>query len=733
MREKFDIGLAATKLRPPTLPGNLVRRSRLDDLLDTGLDDHTHLLLISAPAGSGKSTLLASWLSGRPGTFAWLQAETSDDDPARFWTYLVEAISEAQPSVRAVVQPVVSDSTGDHDSVISALITALAELPDPLVIVIDDYHLITSDAVHRGAERLIELCPPHVTIVVSTRFDPPFRLGRLRVRGHLIEVRGDGLRFDVKEATNLLATGDRTLSKDDLELLSGRTEGWAAGLVLAGLSLRQSENATDFIQDFHGDDQLVVDYLSDEFLAGVTDDHRSRLLATSILEQFSGALVDAITDSVGGKKWLSETAASNQLVIGLDRTGEWFRFHHLFRDLLRSEAQQSIPDQLPEFHRRAASWFEGQDDRHRAVAHWLAAGEREEAAQVMFVYGPQLIAGNQIGTLRRILGELGDVVETNSVCALLSGWCEYIAGRYSEAEKWVAVTHKVAPEGFDQAITSPLRMNIFLGRGDVHSALAIASEVMESGLFDSLPIDLANIAVVAGGTFMWAGQEAEATTALRIGVDKTEGTDNKSVHVLALIYQAIVAFEAGSAPAAGAAAQRAIATADELGIGSYHRLGPAYAIRARTDEVVDAADLTKAIELARKTAGDLAAAYVLTICGDVMADRGNQEGQELFAEARRVVERCPDPGIVGRHLDRIESRHAIAAPLPDVPTIVDQLTERETAVLRYLPTTLSQREIAGELFVSTNTVKTHCAAIYRKLAVSSRKAAVQAARDLGLI
>lgn len=731
MSGDFEIGLAATKLRPPTLPGNLVPRSRLDDLLDNGVDGHTRLVLVSAPAGSGKSTLLTSWVAGRPEATAWLQSEESDDDPARFWAYLVEAIGQARPSVRAAVLPVVLAATDDYDIVVSALVTALADLADPLVVVIDDYHLITNESVHRGTERLIDLCPPHTTVVISTRFDPPFRLGRLRVRNHLIEVRSDGLRFEPAEAAELLQTGARSLSPVDVELLSRRTEGWAAGLVLAGLSLGESQDATKFIQEFHGDDQFVVDYLTDEFLAGVSEEHRQRLLATSILEQLSGSLVDAINDSIDGRRWLNETASANQLVVSLDRTGEWYRYHHLFRDLLRVEANETMRDQLPDLHRRAAAWFESEGDHHRAVSHWLASGDREEAARIMYSYGPQLIAENQIGTLRSILEELGETGAVDTVCALLWGWCEFIGGRYAAAESWVAVTHDVAPDGFDQTITSPLRMNIFLGRGNVQSALSIARELTESDRLASLAPEQA---VVAGGALMWAGQTDAARTALSLAAHKAADLQLHSVHVLALIYRAIVEFDAGNSVAGRTAAIRAIATADELGIPWYNRLGPAYAIRARTADNADVlADVHRAVESVRQTTGDLALAYVLTIGGDILMDLGDPEGPELLSEARTVVDRCPDPGITARFLDRTESRHAVAAAPTHVPTIVEQLTERETAVLRFLPTTLSQREIAGELFVSANTVKTHCAAIYRKLAVSSRKAAVQTARDLGLL
>lgn len=733
MEQPFSLGLAATKLRPPTLPDGLIQRTRLDDILDGGVEAPARLVLVSAPAGSGKSTLVASWLADRGEPAAWLQAEEGDDDPGRFWTYLVEAISEVVPSVRAAVTPAILAPNGDDQLVISALITSLVTHDRPLVIVIDDYHFITSAAVHSGIERLVELCPAHVTIVVSTRFDPPFRLGRLRVRGHLLEVRGDGLRFQPSEAATLLGAEDSSLEAEDINLLSSRTEGWAAGLVLARLSMAQAPDASRFVREFHGDDQLVVDYLSDEFLAGVSPGHLHRLLTTSILDQMTGPLIDALADTTDGSVWLSDTAAENQLVIGLDRTGEWHRYHHLLRDLLRLEAEARIPDQLPGLHRRAAAWFESEGDPRRAIQHFLKAGDRLDAARLMTVLGPQLIASNQIGTLRNVLEDLGEAAETDTVCALLWGWCEYIAGNFDSSERWVEITHRIDRTELAGTMIAPLRMNIFLARGDVQSALTIARDFSEAGQLQSVRDELVNIAAVAGGTHMWAGQTDDARAVLAIAVERTRRSGNHSVHLLSLIYQALTEFDAGAVEAASERAVHAIDTAETLGLGSYHRLGPVYAIRARTGEGLDAvADAHRAVESAKRTTGDLALAHVLITCGDVLLDASDPAGRDFLVEARTVVDRCPDPGVVARYLDRIESRHAMATTAT-TPAIVDQLTDRETAVLRYLPTKLSQREIANELFVSQNTVKTHCTAIYRKLAVDNRKAAVQTARDLGLL
>jgi LuxR family maltose regulon positive regulatory protein len=720
--------LAETKLSPPTLPSRLVPRSRLDVLLDASLTSEIKMALVSAPAGSGKSTLLASWLASQPQSSAWLQVERSDSDPTRFWVFLARALSRIDPTLSTRLEPLIVSSNRDADLIVTALVNELAALPEPLIIVLDDYHLIENPSIHEGMERLIELCPPSTTIVLSTRVDPPFRLGRLRVRHQITEVRASDVRFEPGEAAGLL--GPDPVRGGLVERLVGRTEGWAAGLVLAGLSLQRATDPEQFVNAFHGNDELVVDYMTDEFLAGEDDDTRQRLLQTSVLEQFNGALVDAVTGTTGGSQWLIDTARTNQLLISLDRTNTWFRYHHLLRDLLRLEAHQTIPERLGELHQRAASWFEGEGDDRHAIGHHLAAGNDRAAIRLIYRVGPQLIADSQIDTLQDLLVSIGEPAKTDPACTLSWGWCHYIGGRYAQAAEWVAITHDLASPDFDPIITAPLRMNLSLAQGDVGTALTLAREARAA---DHLVMHRPELATTVGGAFMWAGQADEAREALDIAVEKSVVTHFRSTHLLATIHQAINAFDATGSTTE---AEAALTTATESGLSTYHRLAPAYAIRGRgtSDPARARADVTHAIEMARKAPGDLALAYVLTTCGDTLLDLGDTGGQALVVEARTVIDRCPDPGIAGRYLARIESKHRIAVERPrPVDTLVEQLTERETAVLRYLPTALSQRDIGAELFVSPNTVKTHCSAIYRKLAVGDRKAAVQAARDLGLL
>ena len=733
MNTEQELGMAATKLRPPASPTRLVQRPRLADRLDHGLGNSLPLLLVSAPAGSGKSTLIASWALHTERPVAWLQVEASDSDPASFWSSLIAAIGRCRPEVASVVGPVVIGAQGDGRVVIPAIINALVDVSDPLVVVVDDYHLIDNDSVHRGMERLVELCPAHVTLVVSTRVDPPFRLGRMRVRNRLCEVRAEHLRFATDEAAALLGAAADELSPERLSNLCFRTEGWAAGLVLAGLSMERALDPDQFVDAFRGNDQLVVSYLGDELLDVMSTGERRRLLETAVLDHLTGPLIDAVTGSTDGTSWLADTASRNQLVIRLDSTGEWFRYHHLLRDLLLLEATRAMPQRLSELHGRAADWFAFNGDHHRAVVHRFAAGDIPGAIHLMYVVGPDLLGRGQIRKLRGFLEQIGEAATTDTACALGWGWCEYLSSQYDSAKRWLDMALAVAPPSFDPVIAAPLQINLAIGSGDVATALDCARAATAGGDLWKRPAELAT---AVGAAYAWAGMHDEAREALTIAVARCKAEQRLTAHVLTLVYTAIDAVEQGDKAAAHAAAVEALATAESFGLASYHGVAPAYAIRGRTASDPDDArtDVIHALELARRATTDLGLAYVLTICGDTLLDLGDDTATALIVEARTRIGHCIDPGIAGRYLALIESRHRLASPSTDTarsPRV--QLTERELAVLRYMPTKLPQRDIARALYVSLNTVKTHSSAIFRKLGVSDRKSAVQAARDRKLL
>lgn len=728
-----EMGMAATKLQPPALPTRLVARTRLDAALDDALAREVPFVLVSAPAGSGKSTMLAAWAAHRPEAVAWLQVEDIDSDPARYWSSLVAAIARCRPAVGTGVAPLVVGSAGDDRVIVPALVNEVVADDQRLVLVIDDYHLIDDATVHRGVERLIDLCPAQLTVVIATRVDPPFRLGRMRVRNRVSEVRAHELRFAADEAAGLLGTVGHSLTPGAIDDLCARTEGWAAGLVLAGLSLDRASQPEQFVHDFRGDDHLVVSYLGDELLATMDPDDRRRMLQTSVLARFNGPLVDAVTATTGGSQWLTDIAERNQLIVRLDNTGTWFRYHHLLRDLLAMEATRTFPGDLPSLHSRAAAWFEAQADHSAAVEHRLAAGDPTGAIELMRFVGPDLLGSGQVRTLRRLLEQIGPAAAEHSVCALLWGWCDYLSGRYPTAQHWLDTSAALLPPDIDPMILTPLRINVALGRGDVATALEQARLVTALG---DLPTRPAELATAVGAAYMWAGLADEAREALAVAVARAAAEQRLTAHTMALVSLALNELEGGNPAAAHAAAETALATAQSFGLAGYHGVAPALAVRARTttDPAQSRADAVHAVDLARRAATDLGRAFVMATIGDTLLATGDEAGLALLAEARTIVDRCPDPGIAGTAVGRAEGRHrvtsAVAVPVAE---LVEQLTERELALLRYLPSALTLREIAAELFVSLNTVKTHSGAVYRKLGVTDRKSAVQAARALRLL
>jgi len=389
---------------------------------------------------------------------------------------------------------------------------------------------------------------------------------------------------------------------------------------------------------------------------------------------------------------------------------------------------------MSELHTRAAAWFETQGDRGAAVAHRLVAGDVVGAMHLMRFVGPDLLGQGQVRTLQRLLEQIGPVAADDYVCALLWGWCEYLRGHYEPAQHWLDTCLAVAPADFDQILAMPLRINVALGRGDVGRALEMARSVTAVGDLAARPAELAT---AVGAAYTWAGLASEARVALGVAVARATVEHRLTAHTMSLVSLAIAELDVGDMAIAGEAAAAALSTAQAFGLAGYHGVAPAIAVRARTssDPVLAQADAVRAVELARRATTDLGRAFVFTTAGDALLGMGDVAGAALLTEARTLVDRCADAGIVGTALARAEARHGVAsaaAPLRST-ALVEQLTEREMAVLRYLPSQLSLREIAAELFVSLNTVKTHSSAIYRKLAVTDRKAAVQAARTLHLL
>ena len=399
--------LLETKLHAPRRREGLVERPRLTDrLAEATLPS---LTLVAAPAGFGKTTLLAEWLSpdgpeGHP--TAWLSLDPGDNDPTLFWTYVVTALRSIVPDVGDGALSLLRDAQ-PLESVVASLLNDLAALGDDVVLVLDDYHVIESTELHGTMAFLLDHLPSQVHVVLGGRADPPLPLARLRARGELLEVRAADLRFTAEEAAAYFhdAMGLQ-LTADDVDALEARTEGWIAALQLAALSMQGRDDTTGFIESFAGDDRFVVDYLVEEVLERQPDEVRSFLLETAILDRFTGTLCDAVTGRTGGKAMLERLDRANLFLIPLDDRRLWYRYHHLFADVLRARLVDETPDRVADLHRRASTWYEAAGDQAEAIAHAMSGGDVEHAAQLIELAAPGLFQTRQEATARRWLTAL---------------------------------------------------------------------------------------------------------------------------------------------------------------------------------------------------------------------------------------------------------------------------------------------------------------------------------------
>ena len=396
--------LLATKLHVPRPQPGFVPRPRLVEALGEGLARGR--VLVCAPAGFGKTALLADWARGDGRPVAWLGLDAGDSDPVRFWRYAVAALDRARPGLAGRVGPPPPRSS---DGLVTALINELAADPGPdeVLLVLDDYHLVDSGPVHESVAFLLENLPPGLRVVVSSRADPPLPLARLRARGQLAELRAADLRFTSEEAAALLGeAAGPGLPGTAVTALVARTEGWAAGLQLAALSLQGHTDAAGFVAAFSGSHRFVLDYLADEILDSQAGPVRAFLLETSVLERLSGELCDAVTGRAGSQAMLQDIERAGLFLVPLDEVRGWWRYHQLFADLLRARLQAEQPGRMAALHRAAAAWCDEHDLADDAVRHALAAGDAAWAARLVERNVEALLGRSEGATLRRWLSAL---------------------------------------------------------------------------------------------------------------------------------------------------------------------------------------------------------------------------------------------------------------------------------------------------------------------------------------
>src|SRR4051794_9405663 len=441
----------SSKVQPP------VRRRRVSRprLLDLCTGAPRKLTVIRAPAGWGKSTLLAEWHAAEAGSrrFAWLTLDRGDNDPVRFWSYLIEALRTQHPDAGATSLLSLETPRVDIvDDVLPALGNELATSAHGIVLVLDDYHLITNPQIQESLAAFVDQLPRVLELVLATRSAPALPLARLRARGELVEIDAADLSFSVDDADSLLnELNGLGLDHDAVQRLQERTEGWAAGLYLASLSLRGRGHTyvEEFVREFAGDDRHVVDYLSAEVLSGQTAEVRAFLLRTSLLDRFCAPLCDAVTGGDDARRILREMESANFFLIPLDSKRVWYRYHHLFAELLRQELALTEPASTGALHRRASAWHRDHGTASEAIRHATAAGDIDDAATLILDHW---IAARDRARMETILAWLAGLpaaaVTDDPRLALVKATTLQEIGRTTEADRWLEAAERghVPPE-----------------------------------------------------------------------------------------------------------------------------------------------------------------------------------------------------------------------------------------------------------------------------------------------
>src|SRR5690242_4670950 len=434
--------LVTSKVRRPQVRPGMVRRSSLLERLARG--DAGPIVSVVAPPGYGKTTLLSQWAERDGQAFAWVSVEEGDNDPKVLLRYIAEALDVVEPIDQRVFDALTSPASSIPGSVVPRLGSAFSSMTAPVVLVLDDVHVLHNSECRAALSVLADHVPGGSRLALAGRAGPPLRVARLRAEGKMIEIGPRDLSLTPSEASSLLRSAGVTLSEDDMAELHERTEGWPAGLYLAGLCLREGGPVAGAAVSFGGGDRLVSDYMEAEFLSRVSRQERVFLTRTAILERMCGPLCEAVSGMAGSAAILEDLARSNLLLVPLDRQAEWYRYHHLFRDVLLAQLQRREPGLMPVLRRSAAAWCRGNGMPEAALEYSMAAGDVDEAARLVGQLLPSVYRQGRMVTIQQWLGWLEERggIERHPMTAVLGSFMSALMGRPVDAERWAEAVER---------------------------------------------------------------------------------------------------------------------------------------------------------------------------------------------------------------------------------------------------------------------------------------------------
>ncbi len=734
--------LAEAKLAAPRLRAGMVRRPRLEHALEAGAD--SALTLVAAPTGYGKTTALRDWAERSGSALAWVTLDAGDNESARLWTYVATAVDRIRDGLgRRALHRLRSPGIA-IDVAVDEVMNGIAEYGRAFTLVLDDLHTVTDPDCLASLEYAIQRMPASARLIVITRADPALELPSLRARGALTEVRARDLAFTASEAHELLV--DRAgleLDEEQIGVLLKRTEGWPAALCLAALWLRSVEDRDRAVLEFGGDHRFVAEYLSHEVLAALDADRRSFLLRAAVLGSFTAELCDAALGRSDSASVLRGLEDSNLFVLSLERR-EWFRVHALFAEFATARLARVEPTEPQEIHRRAAGWLRSRGLVVEAVEHAAAAGDHEVVADLLANDHLALIRNGRAGTILRWARTLpDDVAIAHPDVALAAATSALLVGRLTRVRRhFVRLAERsraTHPERFGAYEECVMAMVRSAGIDDgVNEAVVDgyrAVELAQRGEDATLVAAFAGLA----RALYFAGDLDLAWSAAARGVDHPDAAHRAPGHAVSRAILAMVAADRdrltsarGHAEAARAIVGRISSSRSWLGATAAEALGAVLA--AEGDLAAAEREFSFAERLVEDDIATVEHAWLLVRLADVRRRRGRLD--EATVSLRRALDELADirdsgavPLLGAGVATALEEarRQANGGEILELPTVA------ELAVLRFLATDLSAREIGAELFLSPNTVRSHIRAIYRKLSVGSRGDAVARADAVGLL
>jgi LuxR family maltose regulon positive regulatory protein len=734
--------LLEAKLHPPPARTEWVVRTRLLEELQRATE--RPVTLIAAPAGYGKTTVATQWLASdsRPAAVAWISLDTSDNDPVRLWTHIATALDRAGCVIARDVSGFVA--AGRHDmltAVLPKIVDGIAALSEDIALLFDDFEIVRSTECNAQIDFFIRHLPVNAHLVLITRADPILRLGRMRAAGQLSEIRADDLAFNVQEASSLLVADGVQLSSVAVSELMHRTEGWPAGLYLAALSLTGRADPSEFVHHFSGSNRFIGDYLTEEVLSRLSDEARNFILDMSIVDRFSAPLCDHMIGGSQSARILRELEHSNLFLIPLDDEERWFRFHHLFGAVARGALEMEQPGRAAMLHGRAADWLSENGHIDAAIEHALAAGDGDRAASLVqaswFRYFNAGLGTTVRGWLRALESSAAD---GNTATVVTAAWMAALSGEKEEMDRRLEqlgnISSDVAlPDGtrsVESVITLIRGLFGFGGPVDMLAAARRAAELETNGNMWS------TVANTALGHASYVVGDLDTALSVLPAAAYSEATPAQ-VRILALGILALAEAELGHHDRSRRAAHEAIEVVEARSLHALPSVALAFTVlgqsQAASGDLSDAmATLEHGLNLRRRVPGlsPWPTIHHLLVMGRVAIIAGDLRlARRLLEEVTPLMRQYPQG--MAAMLARLD---AVQKPLRESQSSgphTEALTAREIEVLRRLTSALSLAQIASELYLSPNTVKTHTMALYRKLGARSRSEAVKIARERLLI